>query len=97
MEQTKLYKALTSRFSESEAQEIVAQIASLESQNLDRMKEVFATKDDLRVLYKDLSSKIDNKIDKVDNKIDKIYWFILGQTVALVGLFMAILRLVQVI
>ncbi len=79
-------------------------MASLENQNIDRLKEIFATKEDLhrelRVLYSDLSNKIDNLSlstnSKIDSKIDKIYWFILGQTAIMVGIILAILRTANV-
>ena len=87
------------------------EVASLQDQNIDRLKEIFATKEDLhrelRVLYSDLSNKIDNlslstnsKIDSLaestNSKIDKIYWFILGQTAIMVGIILAILRTANV-
>lgn len=76
----------------------------MEDQNVDRLKEIFATKEDLhrelRVLYSDLSNKFDNKIDNhannMNSKIDKIYWFILGQTAIMVGIILAILRTANV-
>ena len=75
-----LFQALRSKFDASQAEVIVEEIASLEDQNIERLKEVFATKDDLhrelRVLYSDLSTKIDSKIDKLsentDSKINKL-------------------------
>ena len=99
-----LYRALLSRFDDKEAETIVEEVASLEDQNIDRLKEVFATKEDLhrelRVLYSDLSDKIDrlseNTNNKIDSKIDKIYWFILGQTAIMVGIILAILRTANV-
>ncbi len=80
------------------------EVASLQDQNIDRLKEIFATKEDLhrelRVLYSDLSNKFDNKIDNLaenmNSKIDKIYWFILGQTAIMVGIILAILRTANV-
>jgi hypothetical protein len=84
-----LYRALLSRFDPTEAETIVDEVASLNDQNIDRLKDIFATKEDLhkelRNLYNDLS-----------NKIDKIYWFILGQTAIMVGLILAILRMVNI-
>ena len=75
-----LFQALRSKFDAAEAETIVAEIASLEDQNIERLMEVFATKEDLhkelRVLYSDLSNKIDSKIDALSNstssKIDKL-------------------------
>ena len=99
-----LYRALLSRFDDKEAETIVEEVASLEDQNIDRLKEIFATKEDLhrelRVLYSDLSDKIDrlseSTSNKIDSKIDKIYWFILGQTAIMVGIILAILRTANV-
>ena len=99
-----LYRALLSRFDDKEAETIVEEVASLQDQNIDRLKEIFATKEDLhrelRVLYSDLSNKFDNKIDNLaenmNSKIDKIYWFILGQTAIMVGIILAILRTANV-
>ena len=99
-----LYRALLSRFDDKEAETIVEEVVSLEDQNIDRLKEVFATKEDLhrelRVLYSDLSDKIDrlseNTNNKIDSKIDKIYWVILGQTAIMVGIILAILRTANV-
>ncbi len=76
----------------------------MEDQNIDQLKEVFATKEDLhrelRVLYSDLSDKIDrlseNTNNKIDSKINKIYWVILGQTAIMVGIILAILRTANV-
>jgi hypothetical protein len=69
-----LYRALLSRFDDKEAETIVQEVASLEDQNIDRLKEIFATKEDLhrelRVLYSDLSNKIDNLASSTNNKID---------------------------
>ncbi len=95
---------MLSRFDDKEAETIVEEVASLEDQNIDRLKEIFATKEDLhrelRVLYSDLSNKFDNKIDNLaenmNSKIDKIYWFILGQTAIMVGIILAILRTANV-
>lgn len=95
---------MLSKFDPPEAETIVEEIASLEDQNIDRLKDIFATKEDLhrelRVLYTDLSNKIDNKIDglseSTNSKIDKIYWFILGQTAIMVGIILAILRTANV-
>ena len=75
-----LYRALLSRFDDKEAETIVEEVASLEDQNIDRLKEIFATKEDLhrelRVLYSDLSNKFDSKIDSLangtNNKIDNL-------------------------
>ncbi|MGB3851926.1 MAG: hypothetical protein WA958_18295 [Tunicatimonas sp.] len=75
-----LYRALLSRFDDKEAETIVQEVASLEDQNIDRLKEIFATKEDLhrelRVLYSDLSNKFDSKIDglaaSTNSKIDNL-------------------------
>lgn len=95
-----LYRALLSRFDAAEAETIVEEVASLEDQNIERLKDVFATKEDLhkelRVLYTDLSNKIDGLSNSTNSKIDKIYWFILGQTAIMVGLILAILRTANV-
>jgi hypothetical protein len=91
---------LLSRFDDKEAETIVEEVASLQDQNIDRLKEVFATKEDLhrelRVLYSDLSDKIDRLSESTSSKIDKIYWSILGQTAIMVGLILAILRTASV-
>ena len=99
-----LYRALLSRFDDKEAETIVEEVVSLEDQNIDQLKEVFATKEDLhrelRVLYSDLSDKIDrlseNTNNKIDSKINKIYWVILGQTAIMVGIILAILQTANV-
>jgi hypothetical protein len=93
-----LYRALLSKFDATEAETIVEEVASLESQNIERLKDVFATKEDLhkelRALQHGLYTDLSNKID---TKVDKLYWFMLGQTAIMVGLILAILRTANVL
>jgi hypothetical protein len=90
MNQAHLYKILATRFDAAEAEDIVKEISSLENQNLDRLKEVFATKTELYEMERRIT-------DNISSKIDKIYWFILGQTTIMVGLILAILTIVKII
>ncbi|MEM9834598.1 MAG: hypothetical protein AAF944_28485 [Bacteroidota bacterium] len=83
---------------------IIQGFSELEVQNLDKLKDIFATKEDLFSVKEELSvakeeikEDVRKEISRIDSKIDKIYWFILGQTTDLVLLFMAILRLTDVI
>jgi len=69
---------------------IIQRFNDLEVQNLDKLKDVFATKEDLYKVKEDI-------VEKVNSKIDKIYWFLIGQTAVLVMLVLAILRLVDII
>ena len=73
----------------------------MEDQNIERLKKIFATKEDLHRELQTLSdrfdSKFDNLSDKVDSKIDKMYWFMLGQTAIMVGLMLATLRTANVL
>ena len=96
-----LYRALLSRFDAAEAETIVEEVASLENQNIERLKEIFATKEDLHRELQALSDRFDSKFDnlssKVDSKMDKMYWFMLGQTAIMVGLILAILRTANVL
>lgn len=92
MDQTN--RLLISQFKEAEAEAIVKEISSLENQNIDRLKEVFATKTELYEMERRITQTLG---DKLDSKIDKIYWFIIGQTTVMVGLILAILRIVKII
>jgi hypothetical protein len=90
MNQAHLYKILSTRFDAAEAEDIVKEISSLENQNLDRLKEVFAIKTEIYEMERRIT-------ENISSKIDKIYWFILGQTTIMVGLILAILRIVKII
>ncbi|MGB3587790.1 MAG: hypothetical protein WBA23_14680 [Tunicatimonas sp.] len=105
MNYAKVHEALRKVHSPEDAESIIQGFNDLEVQNLDKLKDVFATKQDLydtREMLLDkinesekrLSDKIDNKID---DKINKVYWFLIGQTAALIMLFLAILRLVDAV
>jgi hypothetical protein len=69
---------------------IIQRFNDLEVQNLDKLKDVFATKEDLYKVKEDI-------VEKMNSKIDKIYWFLIGQTAVLVMLVLAILRLVDIV
>ncbi len=110
MNYAKVHEALRKVHSPEDAdrrsgETIVQGFNDLEVQNLDKLKDMFATKQDLydtREMLVDkinesekrLSDKLDNKID---DKINKVYWFLTGQTAVLVMLVLAIHRLVDVV
>ena len=69
---------------------VADEIATANELDIQRLKEVFATKVELSEMERRLS-------DRIDDKINKIYWFLLGQTAILVGLILANLQLVDVV
>ena len=89
-----IYEALRPSLGEENAKTVASEIANIRELDIQRMKEVFATK----VEMKEELAAVERRLsDKIDNKINKIYWFLLGQTAILVGLILAILRLVDVV
>jgi hypothetical protein len=89
-----IYEALRPSLGEENAKTVANEIASIRELDVQKMKEVFATKAEMK---EDLAAVERRLSDKIDNKINKIYWFLLGQTAILVGLILAILRLVDVV
>ncbi|MEM6840913.1 MAG: hypothetical protein AAF632_01700 [Bacteroidota bacterium] len=86
---------------ERDVETIIQGFNDLEVQNLDKPKDVFATKQDLYATREMLIDKINESekrvLDKIDDKINKVYWFLIGQTTALIMLVLAILRLVDIV
>ena len=89
-----IYEALRPSLGEENAKTVANEIASIRELDVQKMKEVFATKAEMK---EDLAAVERRLSDKIDNKINKIYWFLLGQTVILVGLILANLQLVDVV
>lgn len=90
MNTIKMYEALRSFLGDENAKVVVDEIANIRELDYAKLKEVFATKEDLHTSINSLERRL-------SDKIDKIYWFILGQTAILVGLILAILRLVDLV
>jgi hypothetical protein len=89
-----IYEALRPSLGEENAKTVANEIASVRELDTQRMKEIFATKVEMR---EELAAVERRLSDKIDDKINKIYWFLLGQTAILVGMILAILRLVDVV
>ena len=89
-----IYEALRPSLGEENAKTVANEIASIRELDVQKMKEVFATKAEMK---EDLAAVERRLSDKIDNKINKIYWFLLGQTAILVGLILANLQLVDVV
>ena len=85
-----IYEALRPTLGNDNAKVVAGEIASIKELDVQRLKEIFATKVEL----KDELSKIERSLS---DKINKIYWFLLDQPAILVGLILAILRLVDVV
>ncbi len=85
-----IYEALRPALGNDNAKAVADEIATANELDIQRLKEVFATKVELSEMERRLS-------DRIGDKINKIYWFLLGQTAILVGLILAILRLVDVV
>lgn len=85
-----IYEALRPTLGNENAKTVANEIGSVRELDTQKMKEIFATKVEMAEMERRLS-------DKIDDKINKIYWFLLGQTAILVGLILAILRLVDVV
>ncbi len=47
MNQSHLFKIFSTRFDQDQAEELVKELVTLKSQNIERLKEVFATKTEL--------------------------------------------------
>lgn len=84
-----MYEALRPAPGDDNAEVVVDEIAGIREIDINRLKEVFATKVELKEEIKALDHHL-------SGKIDKIYWFLLGQTAILVGLILAILRMVNI-
>ena len=82
-----IYEALRPSLGEENAKTVANEIASIRELDVQKMKEVFATKAEMK---EDLAAVERRLSDKIDNKINKIYWFLLGQTAILVGLILAV-------
>ncbi|MGB3850512.1 MAG: hypothetical protein WA958_11140 [Tunicatimonas sp.] len=89
-----IYEALRPSLGEDNTKTVANEIASVRELDTQRMKEIFATKVEMR---EELAAVERCLSDKIDSKINKIYWFLLGQTAILVGMILAILRLVDLV
>lgn len=89
-----IYEALRPTLGNDNAKAVADEIANAKELDTQRLKEVFATKVELKVELSEMERRLS---EKIDDKINKIYWFLLGQTAILVGLILAILRLVDVV
>ena len=85
MNSVRMYEALRPALGDDNAQVVVDEIAGIRETDINRLKEVFATKVELKEEIKSLDHHL-------SGKIDEIYW-LLGQTAILVGLILAILRI----
>ena len=78
-----IYEALRPALGNDNAKAVAGEIATANELDIQRLKEVFATKVELSEVERRLS-------DRIDDKINKIYWFLLGQKAILVGLILAV-------
>ena len=89
-----IYEALRPSLGDENAKTVASEIANTRELDTQKMREIFATKAEMKEELATLERRLS---DKIDDKINKIYWFLLGQTAILVGLILAILRLVDVV
>ena len=94
MNTVNIYEALRPTLGNDNAKVVADEIGNVRELDVQKLKETFATKVELKVELSEMGRRLS---DKIDDKINKIYWFLLGQTAILVGLILAILRLVDVV
>jgi len=102
MNYAKVHEALRKVHSPEDAdrrsgETIVQGFNDLEVQNLDKLKDMFATKKDVYDTREMLLGKISESENRLSDKINTVYWFLMGQTAVLVMLVLAIHRLVDVV
>lgn len=94
MNTVNIYEALRPTLGNDNTKVVADEIGNVRELDVQKLKEIFATKVELKVELSEMERRLS---DKIDDKINKIYWFLLGQTAILVGLILAILRLVDVV